>query len=100
MSVLPVAPRPLTVAEYLAFGEPESGYTELVEGAGGGVAERITAAQPLLLRGGRPTPRAGAAAPRGPHLVGSFGYADSGEITGVFEAAEPFPIRLELDALL
>ena len=27
VSVLPVAPRLLTVAEYLALGEPESGYT-------------------------------------------------------------------------
>ena len=32
MSVLPVTPRLLTVAEYLTLGEPESGYMELVEG--------------------------------------------------------------------
>ncbi len=32
MNVLPVTPRLLTVAEYLTLGEPESGYTELVEG--------------------------------------------------------------------
>jgi hypothetical protein len=34
------------------------------------------------------------------HLAGSFGYADSGAVTGTFEAAEPFPVRLELDALI
>jgi Uma2 family endonuclease len=32
VSVLPVSPRLLTVAEYLTLGEPDSGYTELVEG--------------------------------------------------------------------
>jgi len=33
------------------------------------------------------------------HLAGEFGYPDSGEVTGVFDANDPFPIRLELDAL-
>jgi Uma2 family endonuclease len=33
------------------------------------------------------------------HLAGEFGYQDSGEITGVFETDQPFPIRIDLDAL-
>jgi Uma2 family endonuclease len=33
------------------------------------------------------------------HLAGEFGYQDSGEITGVFVANDPFPIRLDLNAL-
>jgi Uma2 family endonuclease len=33
------------------------------------------------------------------HMAGEFGYQDSGEVTGVFDASQPFPIRLELDAL-
>lgn len=33
------------------------------------------------------------------HLAGSFGYQDGGSITGVFESAEPFPVRVDLDAL-
>lgn len=33
------------------------------------------------------------------HLAGDFGYQDSGEVTGTFEADEPFPIRVDLDAL-
>ena len=33
------------------------------------------------------------------HLAGEFGYQDSGEVTGLFGANDPFPIRLELDAL-
>ena len=33
------------------------------------------------------------------HLAGEFGHQDSGEVTGVFEANDPFPIRLELAAL-
>lgn len=33
------------------------------------------------------------------HLAGEFGYQDSGEVTGVFEAKDPFPVRIELDAL-
>jgi len=33
------------------------------------------------------------------HLAGEFGYQDSGEVTGVFDANDPFAIRLELDAL-
>jgi hypothetical protein len=34
------------------------------------------------------------------HLAGSFGYADSGAVTGTFVAGEPFAARLDLDALL
>ncbi|HST50265.1 Uma2 family endonuclease [Jatrophihabitans sp.] len=33
------------------------------------------------------------------HFAGTFGYQDSGEITGVFESAEPFGVRIDLDAL-
>jgi Uma2 family endonuclease len=33
------------------------------------------------------------------HLAGDFGYQDSGEVTGTFEANEPFPLRLDLDGL-
>lgn len=33
------------------------------------------------------------------HLAGEFGYQDRGAITGVFEALEPFPARIELNAL-
>ncbi|MBV9823767.1 MAG: Uma2 family endonuclease [Actinobacteria bacterium] len=33
------------------------------------------------------------------HLAGEFGYQDSGEVTGVFEADAPFAVRLDLDAL-
>jgi Uma2 family endonuclease len=34
-----------------------------------------------------------------PHLAGDFGYQDSGEVTGTFEATDPFPIRVDLDGL-
>ena len=34
------------------------------------------------------------------HLAGEFGYADGGAITGVFRAAEPFPVEIDLAALL
>ena len=34
------------------------------------------------------------------HLAGEFGYADSGAVTGVFAATEPFPVRIDLDALI
>jgi Uma2 family endonuclease len=34
------------------------------------------------------------------HLAGAFGYADGGEITGVFRTTEPFPVELDLDGLL
>ncbi|MDQ1744806.1 MAG: hypothetical protein QOE23_3145 [Pseudonocardiales bacterium] len=33
------------------------------------------------------------------HLAGTFGYQDGGSITGVFESVEPFPARVDLDAL-
>ena len=33
------------------------------------------------------------------HLAGDFGYQDSGEVTGLFDANDPFPIRLDLDTL-
>lgn len=34
------------------------------------------------------------------HLAGEFGYADSGPAVGTFAAPEPFPVRIDLDALL
>ncbi|MBL8927220.1 MAG: Uma2 family endonuclease [Pseudonocardia sp.] len=34
------------------------------------------------------------------HLAGEFGYADAGPVNGVFAATEPFPVRIDLDALL
>jgi Uma2 family endonuclease len=33
------------------------------------------------------------------HLAGSFGYQDGGSVTGIFESADPFPVRIDLDAL-
>jgi Uma2 family endonuclease len=33
------------------------------------------------------------------HLAGAFGYQDRGAVTGVFETADPFGVRVELDAL-
>jgi Uma2 family endonuclease len=34
------------------------------------------------------------------HLAGEFGYADAGPVSGVFTATEPFPVRVDLDALV
>ncbi len=34
------------------------------------------------------------------HLAGTFGYQDGGEVTGVFESVEPFPVRVDLEALI
>jgi Uma2 family endonuclease len=34
------------------------------------------------------------------HLAEDFGYADSGEITGSFTTAVPFPIQLQLNLLI
>lgn len=33
------------------------------------------------------------------HLAGEFGYADSGAVIGTFTATEPFPVKVDLDAL-
>jgi Uma2 family endonuclease len=33
------------------------------------------------------------------HLAGEFAYQDGGAVTGVFEAVEPFPVRIDLDGL-
>ena len=33
------------------------------------------------------------------HLAEPFGYRDGGEVTGVFESARPFPVRLDLEQL-
>jgi Uma2 family endonuclease len=183
VSVLPVAQRLLTVAGYLALGEPESGYTELVEGRAVAspsasrqhnrccfeAAVQLRAQVPphleVLMDTDVDLQLAPADAPgfvrrpdilvarRGTdllsardvvlvvevvspgsvrtddiikrseyadagirhywivdltepvsvlacHLAGSFGYADSGAVTGAFEAGEPFPVRLDLDSLL
>lgn len=34
------------------------------------------------------------------HLAGEFGYADGGVVTGRYSATAPFPVELDLDALL
>jgi Uma2 family endonuclease len=34
------------------------------------------------------------------HLAGEFGYADDGAVAGVFTATAPFPVRIDLDALV
>jgi Uma2 family endonuclease len=34
------------------------------------------------------------------HLAGEFGYADPGAVTGSFATTAPFPLELDLDALL
>ena len=34
------------------------------------------------------------------HLAGEFGYADAGPVVGDFTATEPFPVRIDLDALV
>lgn len=34
------------------------------------------------------------------HQAGEFGYADSGEVTGTFTSRDPFPLTIDLDALL
>ena len=34
------------------------------------------------------------------HLAGAFGYMTGGSATGVFTATEPFPVRVDLDALV
>jgi Uma2 family endonuclease len=182
VSVLPVAPRLLTVAEYLALGEPESGYTELVEGrvvaspsasrrhnracfeAAVQLRAQVPAHLEVLMDTDVDLQLAPADAPgfvrrpdilvaqRGTdfltardivlvveivspgsvrtdnvvkrseyadagiqhywivdiiepvsllacHLAGNFGYADGGAVTRLFEASEPFPVQLELDAL-
>ena len=34
------------------------------------------------------------------HLAGEFGYAEAGPVGGTFTATEPFPVRIDLDALV
>ena len=34
------------------------------------------------------------------HLAGAFGYADGGPVAGEFTTTEPFPVRVDLDALV
>jgi Uma2 family endonuclease len=34
------------------------------------------------------------------HLAGEFGYAAESPVVGVFTATEPFPVRIDLDALV
>jgi Uma2 family endonuclease len=34
------------------------------------------------------------------HLAGEFGYVGEGSVAGVFPATEPFPLRIDLDALV
>jgi Uma2 family endonuclease len=33
------------------------------------------------------------------HRAGAFGYRDGGAVTGVFESAAPFPVRIDLNGL-
>ena len=34
------------------------------------------------------------------HLAGPFGYRDPGPVVGTFATTEPFPVRIDLDALV
>jgi len=34
------------------------------------------------------------------HLAGEFGYGDAGPVAGTFATTEPFPVRVDLDALV
>ena len=34
------------------------------------------------------------------HLAGDFGYMASGPATGTFRTSEPFPVEIDLEALL
>jgi Uma2 family endonuclease len=34
------------------------------------------------------------------HLAGEFGYVDGGAVTGIFRTTDPFPVEIDLDALL
>jgi Uma2 family endonuclease len=34
------------------------------------------------------------------HLAGEFGYAAAGPVSGAFTASQPFPVRVDLDALV
>jgi len=34
------------------------------------------------------------------HLAGEFGFVDGGTVTGVVRTSEPFPVEIDLDALL
>jgi Uma2 family endonuclease len=34
------------------------------------------------------------------HCVGEFGFIDAAPVTGIFTTEDPFPVRLDLDALL
>jgi Uma2 family endonuclease len=34
------------------------------------------------------------------HLAGEFGYMDAGPVVGTFATTEPFPVRIDLDALV
>ncbi|MBB5894356.1 Uma2 family endonuclease [Kutzneria kofuensis] len=34
------------------------------------------------------------------HLAGEFGYQDNGGVTGVFTTSVPFPVRIDLNALI
>jgi Uma2 family endonuclease len=126
--------RLLTVAEYLALGETEFGYDELVEGrvflspspgpdhnrALFRVAVQLEPQLPreleVLLDLDVDLQLAPPDAPgftRRPDVIvvqrpaldrvdragGELGYVDGGAVTGIFSTTEPFPVRLDLDAL-
>ncbi|TWF77928.1 putative restriction endonuclease [Pseudonocardia hierapolitana] len=96
MTIQPVAPlHLLTVAEYLVIVEvlsPGSKRTDHVlkrsEYADAGIPHYwiIDIDPPVSLLAC--------------HLAGEFGYADDGAVTGAFTTAEPFPVEIDLDALL
>jgi hypothetical protein len=113
MTIQPVAPlHLLTVAEYLAIGEIEPG--EVIR------ASEVHVIVEVLSPGSKRTDnvlKRSEYADAGIrhywivdieppisllacHLAGEFGYADSGTATGSFSATAPFPVEIDLDALL
>lgn len=68
----------LTIGEYVALGETEHGYTELVEG------RLLTSPSPAVKH--RPTEE--------------FGYQDNRRATGIFRTDEPSPVEIDLSRLV
>jgi hypothetical protein len=110
--------RLLTIDEYAALGETDTGYTELLEGrvlVSPSPAARHNYA--VLALAMQLVPQLPAYADAGighywivdlnppvsllaHHLAGDFGYAHCTAATGVFTTTTPFPTRVELDRLL
>ena len=85
----------LTVAEYAALGEDEHGGSrrtdniiKRAEYADAGIPHYwiVDIEPPVSLLAF--------------HLAGEFGYADDGAVTGTFTASVPFPVEIDLAALL